>query len=54
MENKPFLNRDRIFITDNKVLLCEDTYNYWLKENDKQINSRFHRQELFVLENQFT
>ena len=53
MENKRLFNRQRIFTIDKSVLLCEETYNYWPKENDKQSNGHFYRQELFALKNQF-
>ena len=53
-ENKPFFNRDRVFIINKKVLVDnEDSYYYWLKENQAKVNGRFYRQELFALRNQF-
>ena len=52
-ENIPFFNRNEIF-TVRKVLSIEDSYNYWIsKTDDKIINKRFSRQELFALKNQF-
>ena len=33
--------------------LNNSTYLYWVEEDDKKINSRFLRQELFALNNQF-
>ena len=33
--------------------LNSGTYLYWVEEDDKKINSRFLRQELFALNNQF-
>ena len=53
-EYKPFLNRDRAFTINKRVLADnEDTYFYWLKENDKKVNSWFYRQELLALQDQF-
>ena len=55
-KNIPFFNRNEIFVV-RKVLPIEDhlSYNYWLSKSsdDKIINKRFLRQELFALKNQF-
>ena len=52
-ENIPFFNRNEIF-TVRKVLSIEDSFNYWIsKTDDKIINKRFLRQELFALKNNF-
>ena len=55
-ENIPFFNRNEIFIV-RKVLPVDDhfSYNYWLSKrgDDKIIDKRFLRQELFALKNQF-
>ena len=39
----------------NKRVLAdnEDTYYYWLKENDEKVNAQFYGQELFALKYQF-
>ena len=43
-ENKPFFNRDRFFTVNKRVLVDnEDTYYYWLKENDEKVNGWFYR-----------
>ena len=52
-ENMPFFNRDRIFTIYKRVKLNNGTYLYWVEEDSKKINSRFLRQELFALNNQF-
>ena len=56
-ENIPFFNRNEIFIV-RKVLPIDNnhsSYNYWISKSDedKIINKRFLRQELFALKNQF-
>ena len=52
-ENIPFFNKKEIF-TIEKYLLIENTYYYWLKnENNKKMNKRFIREELFALENNY-
>ena len=53
-ENISFYKREEIFIV-RKVLLKEDSYNYWISEtaDGEIINKRFLRQELFALKNQF-
>ena len=53
-ENIPFFNRNEIF-TVRKVLPIESSYNYWISKtlDDKVIDKRFLRQELFALKNQF-
>ena len=51
-ENISFFNREEIFIV-RKVLLQENSYNYWISKtaDNKIINKRFLRQELFALKN---
>ena len=56
-ENIPFFNRNEIFIV-RKVLPIDNnhsSYNYWISKSgeDKIIDKRFLRQELFALKNQF-
>ena len=56
-ENIPFFNRNEIFIV-RKVLPIDNnhsSYNYWISKSDedKIIDKRFFRQELFALKNQF-
>ena len=51
--NIPFFNRNRIFTIYKKVKLNNNSYLYWLEENEHQVKVRFLRQELFVLNNQF-
>ena len=37
-ENKSFFTRDRVFTMNKRVLADnEDTYYYWLKENDEKV-----------------
>ena len=31
----------------------DNTYYYWLKENDQEVKNRFLREELFALNGQF-
>ena len=54
-ENRLFFSRGRIFKINNRVLADEnDTYYYWLKENDEKIiKGQFYRQELFGIKDQF-
>ena len=53
-ENKSFFTRDRVFTMHKRVLADnEDTYYYWLKENDEKVNAQFYGQELFALKYQF-
>ena len=52
-ENMPFFNTDRTFTTCKRAKLNNDTYLYWVEEDSKKINSKFLRQELFALNNQF-
>ena len=56
-ENIPFFNRNEIFIV-RKVLAIDNNhslYNYWISKSDedKIIDKRFFRQEMFALKNQF-
>ena len=53
-ENISFFNRDEIF-TVKKVLLKEDSYNYWISKtaDGDIINKKILRQKLFALKYQF-
>ena len=56
-ENIPFFNRNEIFVV-RKILPIDNehsSYNYWVSKRgeDKIIDKRFLRQELFALKNQF-
>ena len=50
-ENILFFNRNRILTIYKNAKLNNSTYLYWVEEDDKKINSRFSRQELFALNN---
>ena len=52
-QNKPYFNKDQIFVIRKRVTY--DCYYYWLskKDEDKISKKRFIRQELFALQNQF-
>ena len=56
-ENIPFFNKNEIFIVRKSILIDEEnnSYNYWISKRDenKIINKRFLREELFALKNQF-
>ena len=52
-DNIPFFNRNRIFSTYKKVKLNNNSYLYWLEENEREVKGRFLRQELFASNNQF-
>ena len=54
-ENIPYFNRDQVFIIKNSAKNADGQYMYWVaKEGEnKIINKRFLRQELFALKNQF-
>ena len=53
-DNIPFFNRQKVFRIYKRAKLHNDTYLYRLEdENNKKIESRFLRQELFALNNQF-
>ena len=52
-ENVPFFNKKEIFNID-KYILNNDVYNYWIKTpEEKKINKRFIREELFAIENNY-
>ena len=38
-ENRPFFSRSRIFTINKRVLTGDNTYYYWLKENDQKIKN---------------
>ena len=52
-ENMPFFNRNRIFTRYKRAKLNNGPYLYWEEEDDKKINGRFLRQELFAINDQF-
>ena len=52
-ENRPFFNRDRVFTIYKRAKLDNGSYLYWLTENDRKVEGRFLRRELFALNNQF-
>ena len=52
-ENRPFFNREHIFAIYKRAKLDNGSYLYWLTENDRKVEGRFLRQELFALNNQF-
>ena len=54
-ENIPFFNRKETFIV-RRVLPLDGNFYYWLSKSgeDKTVEKRFLRQELFALKNQFT
>ena len=54
-ENIPFFNRKETFIVW-RVLPLDGNFYYWLSKSseDKTVEKRFLRQELFALKNQFT
>ena len=47
-DNIPFFNRNRIFTTYKKVKPNNNSYLYWLEENEREVKGRFLRQELFA------
>ena len=55
MENLSFFNREQIFVVRKVVKTPKDNCLYWISKegNDKIIDKRFWRQELFVLNDQF-
>ena len=53
-DNMPFFDRNRIFIIYKRAKLNNRKFLYWVEENGEKINSRFLRQELFALNNQFS
>ena len=56
-ENIPFFSRNEIFIVRTVLPIDNNhsSYNYWISKSDedKIIDKRFLRQELFALKNQF-
>ena len=54
-ESVSFSTREQIFVVRKVVKTPEDNYLYWISkwDNDKIINKRFLRQELFALNDQF-
>ena len=52
-DNIPFFNRNRIFTIYKKVELNNNSYLYWLEENECEVRGRFLRQVLYALNNQF-
>ena len=53
-DNIPFFNREKIFRIYKRARLDNGSYLYWLEdENNKKVEGRFLREELFALRNQF-
>ena len=52
-ENMSFFNKNRIFIIYKRAKSNNGTYLYWVEEDGKKVNSRFLRQGLLALNNQF-
>ena len=53
-DNIPFFNREKIFRIYKRAKLDNGSYLYWLEdENNKKVEGRFLREELFALRNQF-
>ena len=53
-DNIPFFNREKIFKIYKRAKLDNGSYLYWLEdENNKKVEGRFLREELFALRNQF-
>ena len=53
-DNIPFFNREKIFRIYKRAKLDNGSYLYWLEdENNKKVEDRFLRGELFALRNQF-
>ena len=53
-DNIPFFNREKVFRIYKRVKLDNGSYLYWLEdENNKKVEGRFLREELFALRNQF-
>ena len=53
-DNIPFFNREKVFRIYKRVKLDNGSYLYWLvDENNKKVEGRFLREELFALRNQF-
>ena len=48
-ENRPYFNREKIFVISHRVKRESGKYFYWLKN----VRGRFIREELFALNNQF-
>ena len=53
-DNILFFNREKIFRIYKRAKLDNGSYLYWLEdENNKKVEGRFLREELFALRNQF-
>ena len=53
-DNIPFFNREKVFRICKRAKLDNGSYLYWLvDENNKKVEGRFLREELFALRNQF-
>ena len=53
-DNTPFFNREKIFKIYKRGLLDNGSYLYWVvDENNRKVEGRFIRQELFALNRQF-
>ena len=55
-ENISFFNREKIFVVRKIVKTSNNSYLYWISKegNDRVIDKRFLRQELFALNDQFS
>ena len=53
-QNKTFYNKDKVFIIRKRLKSLDNVWYYWISEaNKKIIGSRFIRQELFALKEQW-
>ena len=55
IQNKPFFNKNRVFIIKQRVKTTSDNWYYWLSvENSEEIGKfRYLRQELYALDGQW-
>lgn len=49
----PFSNKNRVFIIYKWANLENETFLYWLENDEQKVKGRFIRQELIALNNQF-
>ena len=53
-QNRAFFNKERVFIIKKRLKTLDNTWYYWLaEENKKIIPNRFIRQELYSLKEQW-
>ena len=53
-DNIPFFNREKFFTVYKRAKLNNWSYLYWVEdENNRKLDGRFLRQELFAVNNQF-